>query len=174
MAVLSWVTWFFSSWEKKNCLQSWANSQNDKYFHSKRQPRTILSENCCESVNLLNFASSSFCFSLIKITWLNSQQPRTGGHVEHHSCYHHFDVIVSSKVLFPFPRHPYLKTDGTILLILYLLRISRKRIHNFWRNDYIKKLHQVIIATQPIMMAVFVDFCPKGISDKCQFQAKFL
>ena len=27
------VEWFFSSWERKNCLQSWANSQNDHYFH---------------------------------------------------------------------------------------------------------------------------------------------
>ena len=26
---------FFSCWERKNCLQSWANLQNDNYFHSK-------------------------------------------------------------------------------------------------------------------------------------------
>ena len=45
LAFGSWVTWFFSSWERKNCLQSWANSQNDNYFHSKRQPRAILCEN---------------------------------------------------------------------------------------------------------------------------------
>ena len=31
----SWVTWFISSWERNNCLLSWANSQNDNYFHSK-------------------------------------------------------------------------------------------------------------------------------------------
>ena len=48
-----------------------------------RQPRTILSENSCHFVNLLSFASSSFFFSLRKITWLNLQQPKTRGHVEH-------------------------------------------------------------------------------------------
>ena len=40
---------FFSSWERKNGLQSWANSQNDSHFWSKWQPRTILSENSCHS-----------------------------------------------------------------------------------------------------------------------------
>ena len=35
LAVGSWVTWFFSSWERKNYLQSWANSQNDNYFGLK-------------------------------------------------------------------------------------------------------------------------------------------
>ena len=34
-------------------------------------------------VNFLSFASSSFLLSLRKITWLNSQQPETRGHVEH-------------------------------------------------------------------------------------------
>ena len=29
--------WFFSSWERKICLQSCANSQNDIYFHSNVQ-----------------------------------------------------------------------------------------------------------------------------------------
>ena len=72
LVVASWVTWFFSNWERKNCLQSWANSQNDNHFHSKRQPRTILSENSCHFVNLLIFANSSFFLSLRKITWLNS------------------------------------------------------------------------------------------------------
>ena len=55
------------------------------FFHSKRQPRTILSENSCHFVNLHSFASSSFFLSLRKITWLNSQQPKSRGHVEHHS-----------------------------------------------------------------------------------------
>ena len=80
LAVASCVMWFFSSWERKNCLQSWTNSQND---HSKRQPRTIVSGNNCHFFNLLCFASSSFFISLTKITWLDPQQPKTWGHVEH-------------------------------------------------------------------------------------------
>ena len=57
---------FFSCWVRKNCFQSWANSQNDNYF-----------------VNSLSFENSSFFLSMKKITWLNSQQPKTRGHVEH-------------------------------------------------------------------------------------------
>ena len=57
--------------------------QNDNHFHSKRPPRTILSENSCHFVNLLSFASSSFFLSLRKIMCLNSQQPKTRGHAEH-------------------------------------------------------------------------------------------
>ena len=38
----------------------------------------------CHFVNLFIFASSSFFLSLRKITWLNSQQPKTRGHEEHH------------------------------------------------------------------------------------------
>ena len=53
----SWVTWFFSSWERNSCLQSWDNLQNDSYFHSKRHPRTILSENSCQFVK---FSKQSF------------------------------------------------------------------------------------------------------------------
>ena len=56
-----------------------------RYFHSKRQPRTIFCENNCHFVNLLSFASSSFFLSMRKMKWLNSQQPNTRGHVEHHS-----------------------------------------------------------------------------------------
>ena len=77
------LSWFFSCWERKNCLQNWANSQKDNYFHSKGQPRTILSKKSCHFVNLLSFASISFFLSLRKITRLNSQQPKTRGHVEH-------------------------------------------------------------------------------------------
>ena len=36
------------------------------YFHSKRQPRTILSKNSCHFMNLHRFASSSF-FSQLEI-----------------------------------------------------------------------------------------------------------
>ena len=42
-----------------------------------------LSENGCHFVNLLSFASSTFFLSLRKIMWLNLQQPKTRGHVEH-------------------------------------------------------------------------------------------
>ena len=42
-----------------------------------------LSKNSCHFVNLLIFASSNFLISLKKITWLNSQQPKTRVHVEH-------------------------------------------------------------------------------------------
>ena len=38
LAVGSWVTWLFSSWERKICFQSWANLQSDNYFHLKGQP----------------------------------------------------------------------------------------------------------------------------------------
>ena len=27
-----WITWFISSWERNNSLQSWSNSQKDKHF----------------------------------------------------------------------------------------------------------------------------------------------
>ena len=80
--VASWVTWFFSSWERKNCLQSRANLQNDNHFRLKRS-RTILSENSCHFVNLLSFASSSFFLSMRKITRLNPQQLKTRPHVEY-------------------------------------------------------------------------------------------
>ena len=55
LAVASWVSIMIFL---KNYLQSWANSQSDNHFYSKRQPRTI------------------------KITWLNSKKPKTIGHVE--------------------------------------------------------------------------------------------
>ena len=40
---------------------SWERN-NDNYFHSKQQPRTILSGNRCHFVNLLSFTSRYFCF----------------------------------------------------------------------------------------------------------------
>ena len=53
----SWFTWFFSSWERNNCLQSWANLKNDTYFHSKQHPRRILNKNS-HFVNLLSLANN--------------------------------------------------------------------------------------------------------------------
>ena len=45
---------------RNDCLLNWANSQNDNYFHSKRQPRAILRKNTCHFVNLLSLASNHF------------------------------------------------------------------------------------------------------------------
>ena len=61
------LSWFFSRWERKNYLKSWANSQNDNHFYSKRQTGNISSENSCHIVNLLSFESSSFFPRLRKI-----------------------------------------------------------------------------------------------------------
>ena len=54
-------------------------------IHKKRQPWSILSENSCCFFNFFSFASSYFFFSMRKITWINSQHPKTRGHVEHHT-----------------------------------------------------------------------------------------
>ena len=32
-----WITWFISNWEIFTVVASWANSQNDNFFHSKWQ-----------------------------------------------------------------------------------------------------------------------------------------
>ena len=45
---------------------------------------TIFTQITILFVNLLRFASSSFFLCMRKITWLNSQQPKTREHVEHH------------------------------------------------------------------------------------------
>ena len=66
----------------------WKDAQIQKMttiFTQKRHPRTIFSENSCHFVNMLSFASTSFFLSLRKITWLNLQQPKTRGHVDHPS-----------------------------------------------------------------------------------------
>ena len=60
-----------SKFTKQNCIVPYTEiklttTTNDNHFHSKRQPRTILSENSCHFVNLLSFASSSFFLSLKK------------------------------------------------------------------------------------------------------------
>ena len=49
---------------------------------TQNSPRLIiLNENSTNFENFLSFASSSFFLSLRKITWLNSQQPKTKAHV---------------------------------------------------------------------------------------------
>ena len=52
-------------------LQSEEPFSSDPYFSN------ILSGNSCHLVNLFSFASSSF--------FLNSQQPKMRGHIEHHT-----------------------------------------------------------------------------------------
>ena len=78
------------------CLK--INHHCNKYFHSKRQPRIVLSENICHFVNLLSFASSSFFLSMRKIMWLNSQQPKTRRHVEHPIMM--FEFMFNPRILF--------------------------------------------------------------------------
>ena len=56
-----WITWFISSWERNNCLISWANSQNNNHFYSKW---SVLSENSCHFVNSLIFSSIYFLLNL--------------------------------------------------------------------------------------------------------------
>ena len=54
---------------RNNCLQSWPNSQNDNYFHSKRQPRTNFSENICHFVNLFSLANNHLI-----LRWVNFEK----------------------------------------------------------------------------------------------------
>ena len=64
-----------SSWGRKNCLQSWANSQNDNYFHSKLKPRTIFSKTICNFFLIWSVLLAVFLI-MKKITRLNSQQSK--------------------------------------------------------------------------------------------------
>ena len=72
---------FFQAEKEKNCLQSWANSQSNNHFHSKRQPFLVkifvILRICSALQAVLSFSAWG------KITWLNSQQPKTRVHVEH-------------------------------------------------------------------------------------------
>ena len=138
----SWITWSNSSWEIDNCLQCWANSQNDNYFHSKRQPRTILRENSCHFVNLLSFASRSFSLSMRKITWLNCQQPKTRGHVEHLILFEICPLIMRSLVfnlsqifqITSFGKSSSVKGD---ILILFALDIFTFQSPNIFCSGFI-------------------------------------
>ena len=60
----------FSQAEKERtaCKTEQIHKMTTRYSHSKRQPRTILSDNSCHFVNLLTFESSSFFLSMTKIT----------------------------------------------------------------------------------------------------------
>ena len=68
-AVGSWVTWF----SRRERMNRWANSQNDNLGPFWVKIIAIL---------WIFSASSSFFLSMKKITWLNSQQPKTRGHVD--------------------------------------------------------------------------------------------
>ena len=87
---------------KKQLLVKLEKFQNDSYFYSKQHTRTILSENN-HFVYLLSFARSSFFLSMRKITWLNSQQPKTRGHVDHHNDVKSLQIMVCCTLGCPRP-----------------------------------------------------------------------
>ena len=55
----------------------------------------------CNFVNLFSFAFSSFFLSMRKITWLNSQQPKTRAHVEYLniSCFENKQMLYGRKFI---------------------------------------------------------------------------
>ena len=59
------------------------------------------------------------------------------------SCYHFltevFDGTIPSKILFPFPWNPYLKTDDRSLLNLFLVKNIKKKIE-FLKERFCQKL----------------------------------
>ena len=66
LAVGSWVTWFFTYWERMNCLPCWRNSKNDNYFNSKWSMGYHFDLTSYHFLNLLNFARSFFFFLSLK------------------------------------------------------------------------------------------------------------
>ena len=77
------VSCAFPQAEKERTASKTEKIQKTTTIFTQNGPR--LRENKCHFVNFLSFASSSFFLNMRKITWLNSQQPKTRGHVEHHS-----------------------------------------------------------------------------------------
>jgi hypothetical protein len=69
----AWISKIFSAWMIfwQLGIESRDFSQDEKErtacFHSKQQPRTVLSKNNCHLVNLLSLTSSSLFLSMIKI-----------------------------------------------------------------------------------------------------------
>ena len=51
-----------------------------------------------------------------------------------------FDWTIPSKILFPFPWNPYLKEDGTSLLILFLVKKFEEKEIKFSKERFCKKL----------------------------------
>ena len=70
---------------KKELLAKLNKFTNWQLFSLKMVLGCRLSESSCHFVNLHSFASSSFFLSVKKITWLNSQKPKTRQHVQHPS-----------------------------------------------------------------------------------------
>ena len=70
LSVGSSVMWFFSSWKKGLFAKL-------RKFSKWQQFLFKTTTNFCNFVNFSAFQSSSFFLSIIKITWLNSQQPKT-------------------------------------------------------------------------------------------------
>ena len=68
---------------KKEPLAKLSKFTNWQIFSLKMVLGCRFEENIHHFVNLLSFSSSSFCLVLRKITWPNSQQPKTRGLVEH-------------------------------------------------------------------------------------------
>ena len=71
--------------------------------------------------------------------------------IRYSNCYHCFDKSFwqnrTLKEIF-FPWHPYLKTDGTSLLILFLVKnFEEKKKYNFWKNGSVKNFRQILITT---------------------------
>ena len=60
------------------------------------------------------------------------------------SCYHcfdrRFDGTVPSKIIFPFPWNPYLKREGTSLLILFLVKNFEEKEMDFLKEQFCQKL----------------------------------
>ena len=73
-----WLLGVLSLYEKKT---SYKAEQIHKMTTIFSQTGCRISENSCHFVNLLSFTSISFFLILRKIMGLNSQQPKTRGHV---------------------------------------------------------------------------------------------
>jgi hypothetical protein len=81
---------------------------------------------------------------LRKITWLNSQQPKTRGHVEHPSCW---QLILNMPLNNPINRLYWLEIKASVIIILGNLKIltelwlmSNITFISFWRNRSIINL----------------------------------
>ena len=51
-----------------------------------------------------------------------------------------FDGTIPSKIVFPFPRNPYLKTNGKSLLILFLVKNVEEKEVEFLKDRFCQKL----------------------------------
>ena len=58
-----------------------------------------------------------------------------------------FDGTVPSKILFPFPWNSYLKTDGTSLIILFLVKNFEEKEIEFLKEQFGKNFCKMMITT---------------------------